>query len=43
MKAARVLPALAVIAALIALWWLAVRASGSVIFPTPWQVVTGAL
>lgn len=29
------------IAALIALWWAAVAGTGSVIFPTPWQVVTG--
>jgi NitT/TauT family transport system permease protein len=29
------------IAALIALWWAAVAASHSIIFPTPWQVVTG--
>ncbi|HVH07405.1 MAG TPA: ABC transporter permease [Myxococcota bacterium] len=28
-------------AALLAVWWAAVRVSGSVIFPTPWQVVTG--
>src|SRR6185503_5521011 len=33
----------AVIAALIAAWWVTVTATGSVIFPTPWQVVTGAL
>jgi NitT/TauT family transport system permease protein len=33
----------AVIAALIAAWWVTVIATGSVIFPTPWQVVTGAL
>jgi NitT/TauT family transport system permease protein len=39
----RVVPALAVILALGAIWWLAVIASESVIFPTPWQVVTGAL
>lgn len=37
------LPALAVLALLIALWWGLVAASGSVIFPTPWQVVTGTL
>jgi NitT/TauT family transport system permease protein len=37
------LPAVAVIASLVAVWWLAVLATGSVIFPTPWQVVTGAL
>jgi NitT/TauT family transport system permease protein len=37
------LPALAVIAALIAAWWVAVAATHSVIFPTPWQVITGTL
>jgi NitT/TauT family transport system permease protein len=36
-----VLPAL-VIAALIAVWWIVVARSDSPIFPTPWQVVTGA-
>jgi NitT/TauT family transport system permease protein len=35
------LPALAVIAALIAIWWAAVVATHSLIFPTPWAVVTG--
>ncbi|MDB6156577.1 MAG: binding-protein-dependent transport system inner rane component [Gammaproteobacteria bacterium] len=37
------LPALALIAALIATWWLAVIATHSVIFPTPWAVVAGTL
>ena len=37
------LPSLAVIAALIATWWVAVVATQSVIFPTPWSVVTGTL
>ncbi|HYB98895.1 MAG TPA: ABC transporter permease [Candidatus Limnocylindrales bacterium] len=37
------LPSLAVLAMLLAVWWLTVTASGSVIFPTPWQVVTGTL
>ena len=36
-----VLPAVVVAALLIVLWWLLVTTSGSVIFPTPWQVVTG--
>jgi NitT/TauT family transport system permease protein len=36
-----VLPSLAVIAALIATWWTAVAATRSVIFPTPWDVVSG--
>jgi NitT/TauT family transport system permease protein len=35
------LPAIAVIAVLLAIWWLIVAESHSVIFPTPWQVVTG--
>jgi NitT/TauT family transport system permease protein len=35
------LPSLGVIAVLIAAWWLAVRATQSVIFPTPWAVVAG--
>src|ERR1700689_858687 len=34
-------PALAVIAVLLAAWWLIVAETHSVIFPTPWQVVTG--
>ncbi len=33
----------ALLALLIAVWWLVVVQSGSVIFPTPWQVVTGTL
>jgi NitT/TauT family transport system permease protein len=37
------LPALGVIAVLVATWWLAVIATASVIFPTPWGVVTGTL
>ncbi|HEX9138235.1 MAG TPA: ABC transporter permease [Steroidobacteraceae bacterium] len=35
-------PALAVIAMLVAAWWLAVIVTHSAIFPTPWQVLTGA-
>ena len=35
------LPSLALLACLIGLWWAVVAASRSVIFPTPWQVVTG--
>jgi NitT/TauT family transport system permease protein len=38
----RAVPALAVIAVLLAAWWLAVIATQSAIFPTPWQVLTGA-
>jgi NitT/TauT family transport system permease protein len=37
------LPSLAVMAALIAIWWAAVAGTQSVIFPTPWAVVTGTL
>ena len=37
----QVLPSLTVIAVLIGAWWMAVIATGSVIFPTPWQVVNG--
>jgi NitT/TauT family transport system permease protein len=39
----QILPALAVIAALLAAWWLIVADTHSVIFPTPWQVVTGTI
>jgi len=39
----RVLPSVAVIAVIIAVWWIVVRATGSVVFPTPWQVVTGVV
>jgi NitT/TauT family transport system permease protein len=39
----QVLPSVAVIALLVALWWGLVAATGSAIFPTPWQVVTGTL
>ena len=35
------LPSLALLTCLIGLWWAVVLASRSVIFPTPWQVVTG--
>jgi NitT/TauT family transport system permease protein len=40
--ARRALPAMIAISLLIAVWWASVAASGSVIFPTPWQVVRGA-
>ena len=39
----RVLPAIAVIAVIIGVWWLVVVATHSVVFPTPLQVVTGTL
>jgi NitT/TauT family transport system permease protein len=35
------LPALVVIVSLIAAWWIAIAITHSVIFPTPWKVVTG--
>jgi NitT/TauT family transport system permease protein len=35
------LPALAVIVAVLTAWWVMVAATRSVIFPTPWQVLTG--
>lgn len=38
-----VAPALALLALIVGAWWLAVSWSGSVIFPTPGQVATGAL
>ena len=37
------LPGIAVIVLLIAAWWLIVTTTRSVIFPTPWQVVTGTV
>jgi NitT/TauT family transport system permease protein len=41
-RLARVAPPVLVIGLLIAVWWLIVARSESPIFPTPWQVVTGA-
>jgi len=38
-----VVPPLALVAVLVAAWWVVVVESESVIFPTPWQVVTGTL
>ena len=38
-----VLPSVIVVALLLAGWWLAVIWTQSVIFPTPWQVVTGTV
>ncbi len=37
----RVLPPLAVISAIVGAWWAVVVATGSVIFPTPGQVISG--
>jgi NitT/TauT family transport system permease protein len=42
-KTRQVLPSVAVLALLVAAWWVAVVATGSAIFPTPWQVVSGTL
>jgi len=42
-KIEQALPSVAVISLLIAVWWAVVVATGSVIFPTPWQVVTGTI
>lgn len=42
-KLKKILPPLAVLTFLIALWWIIVIETQSVIFPTPWQVVTGTL
>lgn len=39
----QILPGLIVISLLIAAWWGAVAVTRSVIFPTPWQVVTGTV
>ena len=36
------LPSLSLITLLLAVWWAVVIVTESVIFPTPWQVVTGA-
>jgi len=41
-KLKQALPALAVLAFLVAVWWGLVVATESAIFPTPWQVLTGA-
>jgi len=41
-KLTRIVPPLLVIALLIAVWWMVVTRSDNPIFPTPWQVVTGA-
>jgi NitT/TauT family transport system permease protein len=41
--AKRVLPSIAVIALIVGAWWAIVIATHSVVFPTPWQVVTGTV
>ncbi|SHG39420.1 ABC transporter permease [Massilia sp. CF038] len=42
-KLKHALPSLTLITLLIALWWTVVVQTDSLIFPTPWQVVTGTL
>lgn len=39
----RIVPSVAVIAILVAVWWLVVFVTQSAIFPTPWQVVMGTV
>ena len=39
----RLLPSIAIFALIVAVWWAVVVATKSVVFPTPWQVVTGTL
>ena len=41
MNAKKILPPLAVMVAVVAVWWATVAVTESAIFPTPWQVVTG--
>src|SRR6187401_2260900 len=42
-KMKQILPPLAVMAAVVITWWIVVTQTESAIFPTPWQVVAGAL
>jgi NitT/TauT family transport system permease protein len=39
----RILPSIAVIALIVGAWWAIVIVTHSVVFPTPWQVVTGTV
>ena len=39
----QVFPPLALLAFVVAMWWVVVAQTGSVIFPTPWQVVVGTI
>jgi NitT/TauT family transport system permease protein len=41
-RARRIVPPLLVLAVVVAVWWAVVAATGSAIFPTPWQVLAGA-
>src|SRR5262245_38376983 len=42
-KTMNFLSPLALIVVLVAVWWVTVVASGTIIFPTPWDVVLGTL
>jgi len=42
-KLQRLLPSIGIFAVIVAVWWGVVVATKSVVFPTPWQVVTGTL
>lgn len=42
-KIEKILPPLILISLLIGFWWFVVTKTESVIFPTPWQVVTGTM
>ena len=41
-RLSKIVPPLAVMAVVIAIWWIVVAKTESAIFPTPWQVATGA-
>jgi NitT/TauT family transport system permease protein len=42
-RLSRIVPPIVVLGLVIAVWWFVVVRTESAIFPTPWQVVTGAL
>ena len=42
-KLKQILPPVAVMAAIVVTWWIVVVVTESPIFPTPWQVIAGAL
>ena len=42
-KFKQVVPSLALMSILVAVWWMLVIMTKSVIFPTPWQVLTGTM
>ncbi len=41
-KLIKIVPPILLIVALVAIWWGVIATKDSPIFPTPWQVVTGA-